>query len=230
MKQLLLVLCMVFSSLVYSQEASNTNSSDEVDYNYKEDQFYFSVTYNLLNNIPDEVSQNGFSSGFHLGFIKDMPINKARNKSIGVGLGLSTNSINQNILIDKDSGAYSYSIVDSEDFTKNKFSYQAVELPIEFRWRTSTPEVYKFWRVYLGFKTSYVLASKSKFKGSEGDISHKGLDVNKLQYGVTASLGYSTWNLHVYYGLNPIFKDSAKLNDKQIDLKQIRIGMIFYLL
>ena len=203
MRTLFLFLFFVLSCVNnYSQEVSINDSLEEIDNNYKEDQFYFSVSYNLLNTIPEDVSQNGFSSGFHLGFIKDMPINEARNKSIGVGLGISTNSINQNILIDKSSGEFTYSILDAEDFTKNKISYQTIDVPIEFRWRTSTAETYKFWRVYLGFKTSYVLASKSKFKGTESDISHKKLDVNKFQYGVTASFGYSTWNVHVYYGLN----------------------------
>src|SRR5690606_10878444 len=72
-----------------------------VDEKYREDQFYFSVTYNLLQSKPEGMSQRGFSSGFHFGFIRDMPINDRRNIAIGVGLGLSSNSYNQNMLISK---------------------------------------------------------------------------------------------------------------------------------
>ncbi|GAL78818.1 hypothetical protein JCM19274_3376 [Algibacter lectus] len=73
----------------------------EVDSKYKEDQFYFGVTYNLLGSRPTDVKQSGFSTGFHLGFIKDMPINAARNKAIGLGIGLSANSYNQIFLFKK---------------------------------------------------------------------------------------------------------------------------------
>src|SRR5690606_37202074 len=73
-----------------------------VDDKYREDQFYISVTYNLLQSKPDGMSQRGFSSGFHFGFIRDMPINDRRNIALGIGLGLSSNSYNQNMLISQD--------------------------------------------------------------------------------------------------------------------------------
>ena len=80
---------------MYSQE----EGEKIVDSLYREDQFYAGVTYNLLGKMPSGVSQNGFSSGFHLGFIRDMPINEKRNIAFGLGVGYSTNSFNQNILI-----------------------------------------------------------------------------------------------------------------------------------
>ena len=60
------------------------------------------MTYNLLVKRPKDINQSGFSSGFHLGFIKDMPINKNRNAAIGIGLGYSGNSFNQNMWINKN--------------------------------------------------------------------------------------------------------------------------------
>jgi len=44
------------------------------------------------------------------------------------------------------------------------------------------------------------------------------------------SAGYSTWNLHVYYGLNSILSDNARLNDAPIDMSAIKLGLMFYML
>lgn len=206
----------------------------EVDSLYKEDQFYIGATYNLFGNKPKGLNQSGFSIGLNFGFIKDMPINKNRNKAIGFGLGYSLNSYNNNLLVTENSSDnFTYRIIDETvgDFTKNKLTQHIIELPIEYRWRTSTPQDYSFWRIYTGFKFGYVLTSTTKFKGNLGDFN-SGInnDINSFQYGLTFSAGYNTWNLHAYYGLNPIFSRSAKLDDVSIDINTIKIGLMFYIL
>ncbi|WP_317192085.1 porin family protein [Snuella sedimenti] len=204
-----------------------------VDSLYKEDQFYAGVTYNLLGKKPSELSQSGFSIGFHFGFIKDMPINKDRDIAIGIGVGYSANSFNQNLKITKDDlGAISYRILGAEDnYSKNQFSSHLLEIPIEFRWRTSTPVEYKFWRVYTGFKFGYLLANTVKFNGDPEHLKYKGLnDFNRFQYGLTLSMGYNTWNLYAYYALNPIFSKDAMLDGEVIDMHAIKVGLMFYIL
>ena len=85
--------------------------------------------------------KDGFSTGFHLGVIRDMPINKRRNVAIGLGLGISSNSYNQNILItEAGSGGFDYALITNDvNVTKNKFTTYLIDVPIELRWRTSTP-------------------------------------------------------------------------------------------
>lgn len=198
---------------------------------YREDQFYLGVTYNLLNNKPNGVSQNGFSSGFHFGIIRDMPINKNRNKAIGVGLGLSLNSYNQNLLILKEAKSVMFSVLDGNtNYSKNKFFTTVLELPIEFRWRTSTPNEYSFWRIYTGVKFGYVFSNSSKYQGEPENVTLKQIDkITKLQYGLTLSAGYNTWNFHLYYGLNPVF-DNAFVNGNKIKTNELKIGLMFYIL
>ena len=70
-----------------------------VDKKYREDQFYIIATYNALSNAPSSLKQNGFSTSFQFGFIRDFPLNKQRNIAIGVGLGMGLSSLNQNLLI-----------------------------------------------------------------------------------------------------------------------------------
>lgn len=204
-----------------------------VDSLYKEDQFYAGITYDLLGKIPTGISQRGFSFGFHVGFIKDMPINKKRNVALGIGLGFSLNSFNQNLLINKDAtGNYTYTVLDDvTTYSKNKFSEHLVEIPFEFRWRTSTPTDYKFWRVYTGFKIGYLLSSRSKYVGDLGTLKYHGIpDFNKFQYGLTLSAGYNTWNFYVYYALNPLLSKNAALNGQPTDMNAVKIGLMFYVL
>lgn len=224
--------CFFCLSFSWAQVEENTNSIKVIDSLYKEDQFYVGVTYNLIGKKPEGLSQSGFSSGFHFGFTKDMPINKKRNIAIGLGFGLSLNSFNQNLQIAKtDSNNLEFSIIDDTDYSKNKFSTYMLEVPLEFRWRTSTAVDYKFWRIYTGLKFGYLFANKTKYEGEPTNIKLANLDVfNKFQYGLSLSAGYNTWNFYFYYSLNPIFKSDAKIDGKTIDANALKVGLIFFIL
>jgi len=235
MKNFVFVLLVLIGIIGFSQN-NNTNKEDvsELYKDYREDQFYASVTYNLLNEKPSGVKQSGFSSGFNLGFIRDMPINERRNVAIGLGLGLSANSYNQkNILISETTNDIEFSIIDESDYnvTKNKFTTYLVEVPLEIRWRTSTASDYNFWRIYTGFKIGYLLYNSTKFMSDIENSKLSNIDsFNKLQYGLTLSAGYGTWNFHLYYGLNPIFDANLQSDNTRVDMKSLKIGLMFYVL
>ena len=228
-----IILFSLMSSMVFAQEIKDVDTTF-VDNKYREDQFYLSITYNLLGKKPKEIKQSGFSSGIHLGIIRDFPFNERRNKAFGIGLGLSLNSYNQNMLISETSPkAYIYKIIDESEVVikRNKFTTYLIEAPLQYRWRTSTAKDYNFWRVYTGIKFGYVFYNSSKFRGSQDNVKLSSIDdFNKLQYGLTLSAGYSTWNFNVYYGLNSIFKDSASLEGKSIGMNSIQVGLMFYVL
>ena len=176
------------------------------------------------------MTQNSFSPGFHLGLIRDFPMNKTRNFAIGLGLGYSYNRFNQNLKIDTSSQPI-YEIVQGGNFNKSNFSQHLIELPLEFRWRTSNSETYKFWRIYSGIKAGYVFASKSVFEDASERLYSKNLEgLNAWQYGLTLSVGYNTWNGYVYYGLNSVFDSVSTTNNQSIDFNSLKIGLIFYIL
>jgi len=230
MKKLLFFISVLLFVLRLGGQESFTKDIDSL---YREDQFYIGVTYNLLENKPIDLSQSGFSFGFHMGFIRDMPINKNRNMAIGLGLGYSTNSFIQNLLIREDDlGMVSYSILDdTSTYSKNKFSTHLIEIPLEFRWRTSTATDYNFWRIYTGFKVGYLISSKTKYTGDLGTLNFSDIDTfNKFQYGLTLSAGYSTWNFYVFYTLNPIFTNDVRLNGSDLNMNTVNMGLIFYIL
>ncbi|TCK65066.1 outer membrane protein with beta-barrel domain [Winogradskyella wandonensis] len=206
----------------------------EVDNKYREDQFYASITYNALSNNPKGVSQNGFSTGFHFGFIRDMPINPKRNWALGIGLGISSNSYNQNLVIRENNNVVDFALqndLELGNVTKNKFTTYLIDVPFELRWRTSNATDYKFWRIYPGFKFSYLVYNSTKLKSDATDERLSNLDIfNKFQYGLTLSAGYGTWNFQVYCALNPIFDGNASLNGNSIDAKALKVGIMFYIL
>lgn len=203
-----------------------------VDSLYREDQFYLGFTYNILQQRPEGIKQNKFSSGIAFGFLRDMPFNKTRTWSIAAGLGYSINNFNQNLLITESGGEHHYDIIPSGlAYDKNKLILHYIDLPIEIRWRTSTPQSHKFWRVYTGIKFSYMVFNRYKFKnGDDRFSSSNNDDFNKFQYGLYLATGYNTWNLNVYYGLNPLFKTDAKLNGESIDMHTLNVGLMFYIL
>jgi hypothetical protein len=214
-------------------QSLSTRDNEELYKDYREDQFYISITYNVLNNKIDPIAQAGFSPGFHFGFIRDMPINERRNVALGIGLGLSANSYNQNLSIVDSGSAIEFTVFNERiiNVDKNRFSTYLVELPIEFRWRTSTPTKYSFWRIYAGMKLGYMFYNSAVLESSLGNQRLSNLDVfNRLQYGLTFSAGLNTWNLHLNYNLSSLFSDGALLNDAPIELAAFKIGLIFYLL
>ena len=217
------------AAIGFAQEVQN----DSLDSKYREDQFYASVSYNLLVKDPNGFSQSGISTGFHLGFIRDMPINQRRNWAIGLGLGLSSNSYNHNLRISETNGNYEYSIIDEStiNVSKNKFTRYLLEAPLEIRWRTSTAAKYKFWRIYTGVKFGYLIYGSAKFRSNIGNENVSNIEgFEDFQYGLTLSAGYNSWNFQLYYGLNPLFKDSAQIDGEEIGLRAIKIGIIFYIL
>ena len=203
-----------------------------VDSLYREDQFYLTISYNSLLNTPDGVSQDKFSSGFKAGVLRDFPINKKRNVAIAPGLGLSFNKYFQNLIISKVDGVPVYNTPDyGVDFKKNKFEQLFVDVPIEFRWRTSVPETHKFWRVYSGLQLSYLVYNKSVYVDDQYHFNvSSNSDFNKFQAGVYLAAGYNTWNFYAYYGLLPIFKSSAKVNGQEVGLHALNFGLMFYIL
>lgn len=204
----------------------------KIDSLYREDQFYFSITYNMFTDIPAQFRQNKFSLGLAGGFLRDMPINKSRTVAFATGLGLSYQNYFQNLTISKDaSGAVAYGVNDYGQFVSNRYRQYSVELPIEFRWRNSTFESYKFWRIYGGMKLSYIFSSSSILDDGEQTYRiNNNPDINKFQYGPYISAGYNTWNLYIYYGLSPLFKSATTVDGNKINLKTLNAGLIFYIL
>src|SRR5690625_3949602 len=167
-KQYSLLLLILGILLFFSANAQNDSlqklriESDSIvvqhtglDTKYLEDQFYVGLTFNLLDKMSKGINQSGFSGGINLGYIRDIPLNERRNFGLGIGLGWSVNSYRTNLLISKnEKGNSIFQTLDRNtfDYNVNRFSTYLVEMPFQIRWRTSTAESYRFWRVYTGVR------------------------------------------------------------------------------
>ncbi|NAY92745.1 outer membrane beta-barrel protein [Muricauda sp. JGD-17] len=229
MKNYLLVILLLLCFLLGN--AQDTQDGAVFDEKYLEDQFYLGLGFNFLLDRSEDVNQRSLSYNFQLGFIKDIPLNSRRNFGLGLGIGYATNSYYSNIGASEVGDIVVYEVLTSDQFKRSKLETHTVEFPLELRWRTSTLQSYKFWRIYAGAKLGYVFSGRSRLVTDEVRNGFSNPDIQDLQYGLTLSFGYNTWNIHAYYALNPLLKDGTVLdNNETIDLRVLRIGVIFYIL
>lgn len=195
---------------------------------YAEDQLYVMVSYNQLFNQPAMVKGSRFSYGLSTGFMKDLILNKQGGISMALGVGYNFDLLNHGLTISEENNDITFQ-ADNSGAT-NKLLLHNLEFPFELRWRGSDAQTYKFWRVYMGVKASYNLSNNFKFTNETNSFSYSNVsNYNTWQYGLTLSVGYDVFTAHVYYGLNPILKDTS-LGTADISSKIMRIGLIFYLL
>ncbi|WP_026724480.1 porin family protein [Flavobacterium sasangense] len=208
-----------FISFVYSQKETETIA----DSLFREDQFYVSISYNILQKTPDNFNQYSFSTGLSAGFLRDFPISENRHWAIAPGIGYSFNDLKQNIDFSSISNGSETEIV------KSRILLHYIDLPLEIRWRNATPDSHKFWRIYGGFMASYLINGKFKYEGSFGSGTENINDLlNKIQYATYLTFGFNTWNAYIHYGLNPFFdKDKTTTENNVTTLK---IGLMFYIL
>lgn len=226
MRNILLLFLSFFSIQLLGQETENFKAIDSL---YQEDQFFIALNYTSLVN-QSFLSENKIPLGFNVGFLRDFPLNSKRNFAIATGFGYGFKNYNHELLISEVNNQIIYSNLNSTNNpSKNYIRLQYIDVPLEFRWRTSTAGSHKFWRVYSGFKLSYLIKSKSLYK--DDTMSSKIVnnpDFNKLNYSAYLSLGWNTWNIHVNYGLTRLLNNPS--NSDLSNVHYLDIGLIFYIL
>lgn len=234
MQRALKIFFTLFLTLVSLETiAQDTISSPLVDSLYREDQFYIGVTYNLPLNLPSGGNIRGLSGGIQFGFLRDMPINKQRNLAIAIGAGLAIDQLGQNLFIGETSNDETIFRVldDNVDYTRNRFNMAIIEAPVEFRWRTSTPSSYKFWRVYTGFRVGYAYWYKATFKQTNNNVNQTKIpEFDPLRLSATISFGYNSFNFFASYSINPFFKDAVTVDGESVDFRALKVGLLFYIL
>ena len=221
-KNLFFLTYLIFSNL-HSQ--ASYELSKEI---YREDQIYFGSSYFIQSESITDFKQNGFSGNFQFGFIRDFPINNSSTRAIGVGLGYERNFFTSNIQPVKENNEINYNIVVSKFLeSKNKMSYSSIVIPLEYRWRKSSIDKFKFWRIYSGFKLkkNFPLYSNPSY-GSELKID----EINDWTTSIYLNAGYNTWNISLEYDLIPLIKNKQTVQGELLNISFFRLGLIFYIL
>ena len=205
--------------------ASFALAQSPADSSYREDQIYASIGYPLLIDTPEGLTQNKLSHTFSLGFIRDMPINSARNLAFGLGLGLNYNVVYTNLQFTDNMEATTFV---SSDLI-NQWSSVDAEIPLEFRWRSSTTANYQFWRVYAGVVGYYSLSAKQRTRTALTE-SITSLSVQNFRLALRLNVGNNTWNLTYTHPIDSFFDFDKSAHNKSFSkLKTAKLGLIFYI-
>ena len=221
-KNFLFLPCLISFSL-FSQSPSEQSKE-----NYREDQFYFGSSYFIQSESITDFKQNGFSGNFQFGFIRDFPLNNNSTRAIGIGVGYERNFFTSNIQPIKENDQINYRIVVSKFLeSKNRLSFSSISIPIEYRWRTSNIDEFKFWRIYSGFKLkrNFPFYSNPSY-GAELEID----EIESWTSSIYLNAGYNTWNISLEYDLNPLIKNQKTIDGNSLNLSFFRLGLIFYIL
>ena len=220
-KFFLLSFLLFFTQLCYTQSVIGKDF-------YREDQFYFGSSYFIQTEPIENFKQNGFSGNFQFGFIRDFPLNNNSTKAIGLGLGYERNFFTSYIQPIETNDNIDYRIVISRFLeSKNKISFSSFVIPIEYRWRRSSIDQYKFWRIYTGLKIkkNFPLYSNPSY-GSEITID----EIEDWTTSIYLNAGYNTWNISLEYDLNPILKNKKTSSGENLNISFFRLGLVFYIL
>lgn len=217
-------------------QIETTSSVSQTDTKYREDQFYAGFSYAMLSKLPADTRLRGLSGSLQFGFLRDFPINKRRNIALATGVGLNFNRYGQNLFIGKESDTeFIYRILGKEgpvQYSTNRLGVYIAELPVQFRWRTSTADKYQFWRVYAGLSVGYIYWSQSVFKQENNKVMTTNIaDLQKWRWSASLSFGYNKINFFAKYDLNNLFKkDTYTTDGSLIELRPLQFGFIFYIL
>ena len=205
--------------------ASFALAQSPADSLYREDQIYVSMGYPLLIDTPEGLTQNKLSHTFSLGFIRDMPINSARNLAFGLGFGLNYNLVYTNLQFTEDMKSTTFVLSD----VTNQWNSVDVEIPLEFRWRNSTAMNYQFWRIYGGVVGYYSLSAKQRTRTALTE-SISSLSVQNFRLALRLNVGNNTWNLTYTHPIDSFFNfDKSTQNKSLSQLKTAKLGLIFYI-
>lgn len=212
-----LVFTLLLASEIFAQQA------------YREDQVYVDFNFILQNTDDNRFSDNGFSRSLHVGILRDVFLTSSGRYSLGIGVGYGLTRLVNNIEIETQADDFSISYPRPDRSYRNFFTFHELQLPIEFRWRTSSESVHQFWRIHAGYRLGYPFATKYKpFFGA--DYPTQGV-LSSWQHEINLAVGYNTWNLRFAYQLNPLINSSLrKVGDQSFRLHFFQIGLIFYLL
>ena len=214
---------MIIRVLFYISLFLTLNLYTQENQNYFEDQFYLGLSYNSIGGKVDDFKENKFSYSISYGFIKDIPVSTTGKYAFGIGLGLSHNSLNNNLKYNNQNFEFIQNLGSS---STNRYTYTELQVPFEIRWRNSSINNYKFWRIYAGLRYSRVIQSKYIYRNDVLSAKIDDLPIDKDQIGFTINVGFNTWNISVYQSLKPLFTDGTNVDIE--GLKQFRLGFIFY--
>lgn len=214
---------------LFSHEILLAQDETLADSLYREDQIYLGVSFAVLLSDQPDFKPQGLSRHFQFGVVRDIPLSENGQFALGIGLGMSFERYNTNVIRSDDFNSNtSYTVSRNLEDNPFLFSLQSLDLPLSIRWRNSSSKDYIFWRIYGGisFQWNYRIYAKNE------DMSFSvSKDIQNIGATTHLSFGYNTWNFYIAYKLTPFFNPTSFSNGATpFDISPLKIGLIFYLL
>ena len=196
---------------------------------YREDQIYIDVNFILQHLDNDRFSDNGFSRSLHLGVLRDIFLTPSGEYALGLGVGYGLTRLVNNLEVSPSAGVFEVSYPRPDRSYRNFFTYHELQFPVELRWRKSTVEEHKFWRIHAGYRFSRPFGLRYKpFFGPDFPVDGV---LSRWHHEASLSVGYNTWNLRFAYQLNPLLRSEVRsASGDRFPVRTIQLGLIFYLL
>lgn len=170
--------------------------------------------------VPNNFKLGGFNRGINVYFMYDVVLGKKtkpQHFSIAPGIGVGSENYyfkSFGLKWRNDTITKFYPLGDSISSSLSKLNMTYIDIPFEIRFR-STPhkKTGMSWKIAIGFKMGFLIASKWKYKGEELSNSGKNIkfkdigvaNMSKFRYGPTIRAGYGPLSLFAYYSLGSAF-------------------------
>lgn len=181
------------------------------------------VGVNLLQNNAVGEMETGVwgSKTVNIYYLYDLRIGDSKFFILpGFGLGLDKYKFDENVTLEVP--------LDNPDTTvltdlgtlfggnagikKSKLATNYFDIPLELRFYSDPDNISRSFKVGIGGKIGIMYSAHTKvnyeLNDHENKLKHKqDLNLSRIRYGLNARLGFSSFNLYAYYGLNELFED-----------------------
>ncbi len=221
------VILALFATTLFAQNTI-TDPKKKID-------FGFDIFYDIWQNMPDSMSNNGISLGNSIYVMYEKQIWTEYGRVIfALGGGITTHKLSTNTIIDTlyKTPTTFRPIGENVDYDKSKVVITYLDFMAEIRYKS--PSNFRF---ALGAKIGFRLGSQTHYKGEHpvivnGRVTTNGINENvrhkdvelleKMRFGPTLKIGYGFLNLNVYYSLSKIFSEA-----NGPELYPISVGLTF---
>jgi hypothetical protein len=193
----------------------------------RKDRFFVDVHYATFQGFPEGVKLKPWSHTIQIYRLLDVPFGHTPF-SFAFGPGISARNYhfnaqyNEEILADGSSYSRFVPYTTGYQYRKNKLSVNVVQFAAELRVRSKGDRRFRF---YAGGTVGYLFNIHTTTIGEDGKFkTYNFQNLNRLQYGVSARLGWHRIMLSASYGIAPLFK-----KDGGQDLKHLSAGLTVYI-
>jgi hypothetical protein len=176
----------------------------------RKDRFFIDVHYATWQNVPDGVKLKPWSHTIHISRLLDIPFGKS-NFAFAFGPGITANNFHSNCrydeIIDPENGAVYSRLVpytNQYKYWRNKLAVTTADFSAEFRFRTKHKRRF---RLYAGGRAGFIIDAHTTTNGEDGKFKTFNIrNLNRIQYGITARLGWHRLTFSAQYSFTGIFK------------------------